>query len=203
MDAGSTNTEVLHARAIKQCNLAKSIHASNRGTLCSGSARRAARPATTHHFGVEPFSSASARTAPSRSAADGRRAWCRHHRHQQLLNGSGPVGKGVRGASPAAAAAAAPGRQCPRDYMFSRRGAGVDTPRAPVQVFIVRIRLGQFYWTVYRRFSQFRNLSDQVRLGGLPACFSFVVLTACRACAAAQARPRRAPMPAKEDNRHS
>jgi hypothetical protein len=38
--------------------------------------------------------------------------------------------------------------------------------------FIIKIRLGQFSWTVYRRFTQFRSLSEQLRrtIPDAPAC---------------------------------
>lgn len=45
------------------------------------------------------------------------------------------------------------------------------------QVFVIKIRLGTFAWTVYRRFSQFRALGEQV-------CFASCVVRAafCLAC---------------------
>ena len=59
-----------------------------------------------------------------------------------------------------------------------------------VQVFIVRIRLGTFYWTVYRRFSQFRNLSDVVRVRNQQFCANFRRPRDCR-CSGTAVRWRR------------
>lgn len=39
----------------------------------------------------------------------------------------------------------------------------VLTPTRPPQIFVIKIRLGAFAWTVYRRFTQFRLLGEQVR----------------------------------------
>jgi len=36
--------------------------------------------------------------------------------------------------------------------------------RVPLQVFIVKVKLDEFSWVVYRRFSQFRDLGDKVRV---------------------------------------
>ena len=41
------------------------------------------------------------------------------------------------------------------------RGTHADAPAAP-QIFVIKIRLGAFAWTVYRRFTQFRTLGEQV-----------------------------------------
>ena len=40
--------------------------------------------------------------------------------------------------------------------------------RVPLQVFIVKVKLDEFSWVVYRRFSQFRDLGDKVRVS---VCF--------------------------------
>lgn len=42
----------------------------------------------------------------------------------------------------------------------------------PLQVFVIKIRLGSFAWTVYRRFSQFRQVSENLRriIPDVPPC---------------------------------
>lgn len=50
-----------------------------------------------------------------------------------------------------------------RGLSLSRAGFFASLSPLAAQVFVIKIRLGSFAWTVYRRFSNFRQLSDALR----------------------------------------
>ena len=82
-------------------------------------------------------------------------------------------------------------------------------PRPFAQVFIVKVKLDEFSWLVYRRFSQFRDLGDKVTrlvracaVGASGSKASRVSLVRCRGASSAKCFPTRRPAHRGAFSRH-